>query len=67
VVGEDVERIKRRMPLLDYLRQHNWKGRLTGRSEYVGICPLHQESQPSFYVNTRKTSSTATAAGRAAT
>jgi len=54
VVGEDVERIKRRMPLLDYLRQHNWKGRLTGRSEYVGICPLHQESQPSFYVNTRK-------------
>jgi len=54
VVGEDVERVKRRTPLLDYLRQHNWKGRLTGRSEYVGLCPLHEESQPSFYVNTGK-------------
>jgi DNA primase len=54
VVGEDVERVKRRTPLLDYLRQHNWEGRLTGRSEYVGLCPLHEESQPSFYVNTRK-------------
>ena len=53
-MGEDVERIKRRTPLLDYLRQHNWKGRQAGRFEYVGLCPLHKESQPSFYVNTRK-------------
>ena len=42
------------MPLLDYLQQHNWKGRPAGRGEYVGLCPLHEESQPSFYVNTRK-------------
>jgi DNA primase len=53
-VGEDVERLKRRMPLLDYLRQHNWAGRPAGRWEFVGLCPLHKESQPSFYVNTRK-------------
>ena len=53
-MGEDVERLKRRTPLLDYLRQHNWTGRPAGRSEYVGLCPLHMESQPSFYVNTRK-------------
>jgi len=53
-VGEDVERIKRRTPLLDYLRQHNWEGRQAGHFEYVGLCPLHKESQPSFYVNTRK-------------
>jgi DNA primase len=53
-VGEDVERLKRRTPLLEYLRQHNWAGRSAGRSEYVGLCPLHKESQPSFYVNTRK-------------
>ena len=51
---EDVERFKRRMPLLDYLRQHNWAGRPAGRSEFVGLCPLHKESQASFYVNTRK-------------
>lgn len=53
-MGEDVERLKRRTPLLDYLRQHNWTGRPAGRSEHVGFCPLHEETRPSFYVNTRK-------------
>jgi DNA primase len=53
-VGEDVETLKRRMPLLDYLRQHNWTGHPASRSEFVGLCPLHEETRPSFYVNTRK-------------
>lgn len=53
-MGEDVETLRRRLPLLDYLEQHNWKGRPAGRWEYVGLCPLHEESHPSFYVNTRK-------------
>ena len=53
-MGEDVEALKRRLPLLEYLRQHNWTGRSAGRSEYVGLCPLHEETRPSFYVNTRK-------------
>lgn len=53
-MGEDVERLKRRTPLLEYLRQHNWAGRPAGRFEYVGLCPLHKETQPSFYVNVRK-------------
>lgn len=53
-MGEDVEALKRRMPLLDYLQQHNWTGRPVGRWEYVGLCPLHEETRPSFYVNTRK-------------
>jgi DNA primase len=53
-VGEDVEALKRRLPLLDYLRQHNWTGHPASRSELVGLCPLHEETQPSFYVNTRK-------------
>jgi DNA primase len=53
-VGEDVETLKRRLPLLDYLRQHNWASRPAGRSEFVGLCPLHQETWPSFYVNARK-------------
>ena len=29
-MGEDVERLKRRMPLLEYLRQHNWTGAARG-------------------------------------
>ena len=53
-MGEDVERLKRRTPLLEYLRQHNWAGRPVGRFEFVGLCPLHKENQPSFYVNARK-------------
>jgi DNA primase len=53
-VSDDLKALKRRLPLLEYLRQHNWKGSAAGRSEVVGLCPLHQESRPSFYVNTRK-------------
>ena len=53
-MSKDVETLKRRMPLIEYLRQHNWKGSPVGRSEFVGLCPLHEETQPSFYVNTRK-------------
>jgi DNA primase len=53
-VGEDDETLKRRLPLLDYLRQHNWTGHPAGRSEFVGLCPLHKETRPSFYVNARK-------------
>ena len=53
-MGERVETLRRRLPLLDYLEKHNWKGRPAGRWEHVGLCPLHEESRPSFYVNTRK-------------
>jgi DNA primase len=53
-VDEDFEACKRRLPLLDYLRQQNWIGHPAGRSEVVGLCPLHEETRPSFYVNTRK-------------
>jgi DNA primase len=51
-MGEDLEELKQRLPLLDYLRQLNWTGRLAGQgSEFVGLCPLHSETRPSFYVN----------------
>jgi len=54
-VDEEVEKLKQRMPLLDYLRQQNWTGRPTGPgAEFLGLCPLHTETRPSFYVNARK-------------
>ena len=54
-IGEDVEQLKQRWPLLDYLQQQNWAARPVGYdSEFVGLCPLHQETRPSFYVNARK-------------
>ena len=54
-VGEDVEKLRQRLPLLDYLRQQNWVARPAGHGpEFVGFCPLHPETRPSFYVNARK-------------
>ncbi len=54
-MGEDFEKLKQRLPLLDYLRQLNWSGRPAGQGpEFVGLCPLHPETRPSFYVNARK-------------
>ena len=54
-MGEDLKKIKERLPLLDYLQQHNWTARPAAHgSEFVGLCPLHPETRPSFYVNARK-------------
>jgi DNA primase len=44
-----------RISLLDYLQQRGWKiVRDRGGDEVAGLCPLHQELHPSFYVNRRK-------------
>ena len=52
---QDAESLKQRIPLLDYLRQKNWTARQVGaHQEFVGLCPLHPESRPSFYVNAAK-------------
>ena len=54
-VGEDVEKLKQRLSLLDYLRQQSWTARpIAHGPEFVGLCPLHPETRPSFYVNARK-------------
>jgi DNA primase catalytic core len=54
-MGEDFEKLKQRFSLLDYLRQQNWVARPAGHGpEFVGLCPLHPETRPSFYVNARK-------------
>jgi len=48
-------RIRRRIPLLRYLEQHGWKPKAYSESDEVcGLCPLHPDSRPSFYVNRRK-------------
>jgi DNA primase len=52
---QDLDQLKQRVPLLEYLRRHNWTGRRVGvREEFVGLCPLHPDTRPSFYVNAHK-------------
>lgn len=54
-MDEDLERLKQRLPLLEYLQRYHWTARRAGaRQEFVGLCPLHRETRPSFYVNARK-------------
>lgn len=54
-MAENLERIKQRIPLLEYLQRHDWQPCRAGtRQEFVGLCPLHQETRPSFYVNAAK-------------
>ncbi len=51
----DVEAVKRQIPLLQYLYSQGWSGRPIGcRNEVVGLCPLHRDQHPSFYVNTAR-------------
>ena len=52
---EGLERLKEHFSLLEYLQRHNWRGHRAGtRPEFVGLCPLHRETHPSFSVNTSK-------------
>jgi DNA primase len=54
-MAENLDLLKQRFPLLDYLRRSNWTPRRLGATaEFVGLCPLHHETRPSFYVNGRK-------------
>jgi len=54
-VNPDLKQLKQHLPLLDYLLRSHWTARPAGvQSEFVGLCPLHEETQPSFYVNARK-------------
>jgi len=52
---KDLEQLKQRISLLEYLQRRNWTPcRVGRRQEFVGLCPLHAETRPSFYVNARK-------------
>ncbi len=49
------EVLRQRISLEDYLEQQGWKpARRSGREEVAGLCPLHRETHPWFYVNRRK-------------
>lgn len=47
--------LRAKISLLEFLEQRGWRPvRDNGREEVAGLCPLHKDSRPSFYVNRRK-------------
>jgi DNA primase len=50
-----LDELKRQIPLLDYLQAQDWRpARQLSRGRWMGLCPLHNEHQPSFLVDPHK-------------
>ena len=47
--------LKQQIPLLGYLEAHDWRpARPLSRGRWMGLCPLHEDRQPSFLVDPHK-------------
>jgi hypothetical protein len=47
-----IDELKQQIPLLDYLEAHHWRPvRRLSRSRWMGLCPLHNDHQPSFLMD----------------
>jgi DNA primase len=50
-----LDELKQQIPLLEYLRAHDWQqARPIGFGRLLGLCPLHADHKPSFLVDPNK-------------
>jgi DNA primase len=50
-----LDELKEQVPLLDYLQAHDWRpARALSRGRFMGLCPLHEDHEPSFLVDPLK-------------
>jgi len=50
-----LDELKQQIPLLDYLRAHDWRPAKPLRGgRWMGLCPLHTDHKPSFLVDPGK-------------
>src|SRR5712692_8796653 len=50
-----LDALKQQIPLLDYLQAHDWQpARQLSRNRLMGLCPLHEDHEPSFLVDFHK-------------
>jgi len=55
VTRDSLDELKQQIPLLDYLQAHDWQpARQLSRGRLMGLCPLHEDHQPSFLVDLYK-------------
>jgi hypothetical protein len=47
-----LDELKQQISLLEYLQAHNWRpARQLTRGRLMGLCPLHEDHQPSFLLD----------------
>jgi len=47
-----LDELKQQIPLRDYLQAHDWRpARTLSRGRFMGLCPLHEDHEPSFLVD----------------
>lgn len=52
---QSLDELKAHCSLVEYLKQRNWRAcRRSGRGEIGGLCPLHSETKPSFWIHPQK-------------
>jgi DNA primase len=50
-----LDELKQQIPLLDYLQANDWRpARRRSRGRFMGLCPLHEDHEPSFLVDPLK-------------
>jgi DNA primase len=50
-----LDELKRQISLLDYIHAHDWRpSRRLSRGRLMGLCPLHEDHEPSFLVDPLK-------------
>ncbi len=50
-----LDELKQQIPLLDYLQAYDWQpARQLSRGRLLGLCPLHEDHEPSFLVDSHK-------------
>ena len=52
MIRQALDELKQQIPLLDYLQAHDWHpARQLSRGRWMGLCPLHDDHNPSFLVD----------------
>jgi DNA primase catalytic core len=52
--NQSIEEIKRANPIIDYFKSHGVDLKSTGTNQFMGLCPFHNDTNPSLSVNDEK-------------